>query len=57
MPKLSAPTVPVFIIALILAILALIGQFGSVPMLSTYQFWLAIAAWAVLTAGTLLKGV
>jgi hypothetical protein len=56
--RLSAPTQAIFIVALILAVLALIGQFvPTVPYVAAYKFWLAIAAYVVLAAGCMLKGV
>ncbi len=56
--RLSAPTQAIFIVALILAVLALIGQFvPTVPYVAAYKFWLAIAGYAVLAAGCMLKGM
>src|SRR5437868_5734137 len=55
--NLSAPTVPVFWISVALAVLALIGHFGGIPALATYQFWLAIIAYVVLLLGNVLKGM
>jgi hypothetical protein len=55
MPKLSAPTVPVFLISVVLALLALLGHFSSVPYVTMYQFWLAIAAYVLLFLGAVLK--
>ena len=56
--KLSAPTQVVFIISLILLVLALLGHFvTSIPLVAPYKFWLAIAAYAVLAAGCMMKGV
>jgi hypothetical protein len=56
--RLNAPTKMVFLISLILAVLAVIGYFvPSVPYLHTYEFWLAIAAYVVLAAACILKGV
>ncbi len=55
--KLSAPTVPVFYISAALFILALVGHFVVVPYVTLYQFWIAIAAYVVLAAGNVLKGV
>jgi hypothetical protein len=57
MPVLSAPTVPVFWISVILAVLALLGHFVVIPVITVYQFWIAIAAYAVLCAGALFKNV
>ncbi len=56
--RLNAPTKMVFVISLILAVLAVIGYFvQSVPYLHTYEFSLAIAAYVVLAAACILKGV
>ena len=55
--RLSAPTQVVFIISLILAVLALIGHFVNIPIVTQYQFWLAIAGYVVLAAGCMMKGV
>jgi hypothetical protein len=57
MPKLSAPTQVVFLISLILAIIAVIGVFVSIPFVSAYAFWIAIIGYIVLAAGCVLKGV
>jgi hypothetical protein len=54
--QLSAPTRIVFLISLILVILALIGFFTPVAILTQYDFWFAVAAWVVLALGTLLTG-
>ena len=55
--NLSAPTTPIFIVSLVLAILALLGHFVSIPVVTVYQFWLAIIAYVVLCVGCLLKGM
>jgi len=55
--QLSAPTQVVFIISLILAVLALIGYFVNIPIVTQYQFWIAIAGYVVLAAGCMMKGV
>ena len=54
---LSAPTTPVFIISLILAVLAIIGQFVAIPFITEYGFWVAIIAYVVLAVGNLFRGV
>ena len=56
MPTLSAPTVPVFLISVVLAVLALLGHFVTIPFVSMYQFWVAIVAYVVLFLGAVLKG-
>jgi hypothetical protein len=56
MPNLSAPTVPVFLASVVLAVLALIGHFTKIPFVTEYQFWVAIAAYVLLFLGAVLKG-
>jgi hypothetical protein len=56
MPKLSAPTVPVFLASVVLAVLALLGHFTTIPYVTMYQFWIAIAAYVLLFLGAVLKG-
>jgi hypothetical protein len=55
--NLSAPTMPVFLIAVALFVLALLGHFAVIPAIAVYKFWLAIGAFVVLAAGNLLKGL
>ena len=55
--NLSAPTTLVFIISLVLAILAVLSTFMPLPIIGEYKFWVAIAAYVVLAAGNVLKGV
>jgi hypothetical protein len=56
MPALNAPTQIVFLIALILAIIAVIGHFVNIPYITLYGFWIAIAAYVVLALACVLKG-
>ena len=54
--NLNAPSQVVFIIAVIIAILAVIGYFApTVPVLGAYAFWIAILAFIVLAGGVLMK--
>lgn len=55
--NLSAPTQAVFIVSVILAILAVIGVFTPIPVITPYAFWVAIIAYIVLAAGCLTKGL
>jgi hypothetical protein len=55
--NLNAPTQLVFILALIIAVLALIGHFVLIPFVTEYRFWFAIVAYLVLAAACVLKGV
>jgi len=54
---LSAPTQAVFLISLVLAVLAVIGVFVSIPFVTLYAFWLAIIGYIVLAAGCVAKGL
>jgi hypothetical protein len=54
--NLSAPTMPVFLISVVLAVLALIGHFVLIPYITLYGFWLALAAYVVLLVGCVMKG-
>lgn len=55
---LTAPSVPLFAIAVILALAAIIAQYGGVdiPVISEHAFTALTLAFAVLTAGVLLRG-
>jgi hypothetical protein len=53
--KLNTPTMPVFVVSLVLALLALIGAVVSVRFLSHYAVWLALIGYAVLAVGTVMK--
>lgn len=55
--ELSAPTTPVFIISLILAVLAVIGQFVAIPFVTEHGFWTAIVAYVILAVGNVFRGV
>ena len=55
--NLSAPTLPIFGISVVLAALALIGKLITIPFITIYGFWIAIIAFVVLAVGCLLKGM
>ena len=52
--KLTPPTQVVFWIAVALAVLGLLGQFG-VAALESYAFWLILVGYVVLAASLLFK--
>lgn len=54
---LNAPTQIVFLISLVLAILAVVGLFVAIPVVTMYSFWIMTAAYVVLAAGCVLKGM
>ena len=55
--NLSAPTKPVWSIALILGCLGLASHFVNIPQVTPNQFWLVAVGFVVLAASTCLKGI
>lgn len=57
--NLSAPTLPVFLISVILAVLTVLVVFAGVkiPLISGHAFITLLIAYVVLLAGNLFKGV
>jgi hypothetical protein len=55
--NLSPPTTAVFIISVVLAVLAIIGTFVAIPVISANAFWVAIIAYILLAVGNLFRGV
>jgi len=55
--NLSAPTVVVFVISLVIAVLGVLAGTGILSIIPLSAFWLVTIAYAVLAAGCLLKGV
>jgi hypothetical protein len=53
---LNAPTQILFIISVVIAVIALIGVFVTIPFVSAYAFWLMTAAFVILAAACLFKG-
>lgn len=53
--NLNAPSQVVFWIAVVVAVIAIIGTFVAIPVVSTYAFWVAILAFVILAGGTLMK--
>ena len=54
---LSAPTRPVWIIAVILGVLGLLGKFVAIPFVAANAVWLLAAGFVVLAISTAVKGV
>lgn len=55
--NLSAPTQLMFIIAVVLAVIALVGFFmPTIAIIGVYAFWIMTAAFVVLTAGVMFRG-
>ena len=55
--NINRPSTRVVIASAILALLALVGHFSHVQLLTEYQFALAIISYVVLLIGVLLKGL
>ena len=59
--KLSAPKVLVWLLALILAVLAIVSQYVAIPYVGSFvkqnDFWVMTAAYGLLFLGTLFKGL
>lgn len=55
--KLQAPKQITFWIAVILAVLGLLGQLVVIPVVSGVAFWLVLAAFVLLLLGVLLDGI
>ncbi len=53
---LNAPKQIVFIIAVVLAVLAVLGYFVTIPVVSAYAFWILVAGFVVLAGGVMTKG-
>jgi hypothetical protein len=52
--ELHAPTMWVFVLSLVQAVLAVVSVFVAIPYLSMYAFWVAVLAYAVLALGNFL---
>ena len=53
--NLYTPSVPLFVVSLVFAALAVIGHFVLIPFITLYGFWVAIIAYAILAAGVVMK--
>jgi hypothetical protein len=54
MMNLHKPSEAVFLIALALLVLAFVGYFVTVPFVTQYQFWFAVAGYVVLALGCIV---
>jgi hypothetical protein len=53
--SLNAPKQITFWVAVILAVLGILGQLGTIAVLSQYSFWLVVLGFVLLAAGTMFK--
>lgn len=55
--NLNAPTQVMFIVAVVIALIALIGFFmPTIAIIGVYSFWIMTVAFVVLAAGVLFRG-
>lgn len=54
--SLSAPTTPVFIISVIIAVLGILSGVGVLSVIPVSAFWLVTIGYIILAAGCMLKG-
>ena len=52
---LHAPSVPIFVVSLVFAVLALIGHVLLLPFVTLYGFWVAIIAYVILAVGVVMR--
>lgn len=59
--RLTPPTIPVFLIAVLLAIVTVVDIYTHVPfvhhVIATHRFGAMVAAFAILTAGVVFPGL
>ena len=58
--RLNPPSIAIFLIAFILATLALVTKLGFFPVpryLPHQEFWLSISAYLILMVGNLVRGL
>ena len=58
--RLSPPTLLLFLISLIFAVLAMVTKLGYVPVpryVPHQEYWLAITAYMVLAVGVIFRGI
>ena len=55
--NLSAPTVPVFLISLVIAVLGILSGLGILTIIPVASFWLVTIGYVILALACLLKGM
>lgn len=53
----NAPKFIVWLIAVILGVLGILGAFIAIPVVSAYSFWLVTVGFVVLALAAVLKGM
>jgi hypothetical protein len=55
--KFSAPSVLIFVISLVIAVIGVLTALGTVSFIPLQSVWIMAAGYVVLAAGCLFKGV
>jgi hypothetical protein len=55
--KFTAPSVLIFVISLVIAVIAALTALGSIALIPIASVWIMAVAYVVLAAGCLFKGV
>lgn len=55
--KLSKPREVTFILAVLVAVLAVIGYIANLPTVGPYAFWLLVIAFVILALGNTVRGM
>lgn len=59
--RLTSPTIPVFLIAIVLAILSVGSLYTHIPSIqgfvAAHRYWMMVAAFVVMTTGVLFPGL
>ena len=55
--SLSAPKKLTWLIAVVLAVIGLLAQLITIPVLSNIAFWILLVAFIILVLGTALEGI
>lgn len=59
--RLTPPTIPVFLIAVILAVLSVGSLYTHIPSIqgfvAAHRYWMMVAAFAVMTLGVVFPGL
>jgi hypothetical protein len=54
--RLNAPTQIVWIIALVLGLLGILGKLTDIPIVTDNNFWFVVIGWLLLIIATVAKG-
>ena len=54
--KLSAPKQSLWMVAVVLGVLGVLGNFVAIPVVTVNAFWFVTVGFAVLVLGTAFKG-